>query len=403
MKYFYTAKKTDGTEHSGTIEAADRTGFFGEFKKLNEQLVTIKEESQSKFKKLNFNISFSRIKIIDKIVFARNLAGMLEAGLSLSRAITVSERQTKNPKLKAIFVDLNANISAGKTFHESMALHTDIFPPIFISMARAGEESGNLAESLRQVSNQMEKSYQIKKKVKGAMIYPGIILSIMVLIGVLMMIFVVPRLTKTFKDMKTELPGSTKLVIWLSDFLSNHYITGIAIVVGAIFGLIYASKTKKGKRVIDFCVLKIPVVNTIVKESNSAQTARTLSSLLTAGVDLLVAVKITGEVLQNSYFKEVLEKTEGIVERGQPLSTVFEKEEKLFPIFVSEMMNVGEETGKLATMLVGVANFYENEVEQKTKDMSTIVEPFLMVIIGLSVGFFAVSMITPMYSVMNNI
>ncbi len=403
MKFAYTAKKSDGTEHSGTIEAADRTGFFGEFRKLDEQLVTVKEESQSKFKKLNISFSFNRIKMIDKIIFARNLAGMLEAGLSLSRAITVSERQTKNPKLKAIFTDLNANISSGKTLHEAMSIHSDIFPPIFISMAKAGEESGNLAESLKQIANQMEKSYQIKKKVKGAMIYPGIILSVMVVIGVLMMIFVVPRLTKTFIDLKTDLPGSTKFVIWLSNFLSNHYITGIAIVVAAIFGIIYASKTKGGKRVIDFCILKVPVVGTIVKESNSAQTARTLSSLLTAGVDLLVAVKITGEVLQNSYFKDVLEKTEGIVEKGQPLSTVFEKEEKLFPIFVSEMMNVGEETGKLATMLVGVANFYENEVEQKTKDMSTIVEPFLMVIIGLSVGFFAVSMITPMYSVMNNL
>lgn len=403
MKFAYISKKSDGTEHTGTIEAADRTGFFGEFKKLNEQLITVKEESVTKFKKLNLNFDFSRIKIIDKIVFARNLAGMLEAGLSLSRAITVSERQTKNKKLKEIFTDLNANIASGKTFHEAMSLHSDVFPPIFISMARAGEESGNLAESLKQVSNQMEKNYLIQKKVKGAMIYPGIIMSIMVVIGVLMMIFVVPRLTKTFTDLKTELPGSTKFVIWMSNFLTNHYITGIVIIVAAVFGIYYASKTKAGKRVIDFCVLKIPVVSTIIKESNAARASRTLSSLLSAGVDLLVAVKITGEVLQNSYFKEVLEKTEAVVEKGQPLSTVFEKEEKLFPIFVSEMMNVGEETGKLATMLVGVANFYENEVEQKTKDMSTIVEPFLMVIIGLSVGFFAVSMITPMYSVMNNL
>ncbi len=403
MKFTYTAKQVDGSVHSGTIEANDKSGFYAEFRKLNEQILEVNEVIENKFKKINFNISFSRIKIIDKIVFARNLSGMLEAGLSLSRAITVSERQTRNPKLKKIFIDLNADVSAGKTFHEALAVHNKIFPPIFISMVRAGEESGNLAESLKQVSNQMEKSYLIKKKVKGAMMYPGIILCIMAIIGVLMMVFVVPRLTKTFKDMKTELPGSTKFVIWLSDFLSNHYVLGLGIVFAAIFGIIYASKTKIGKRVIDFCILKIPVISTIVKESNSAQTARTLSSLLSAGVDLLVAVKITGEVLQNSYFKEVLQKTEVIVGKGQPLSTVFEKEEKIFPIFVSEMMNVGEETGKLATMLVGVANFYENEVEQKTKDMSTIIEPFLMVIIGLSVGFFAVSMITPMYSVMNNI
>lgn len=387
----------------GIIEANDRTAFFAEFKKTEEQLLSVKEVSESKFAKLNFKISFNRIKIMDKIIFARNLSGMLEAGLSLSRAITVSERQTRNPKLKQIFTDLNTNVSAGKSFHESLAMHGDIFPQLFISMVRAGEESGNLVESLKQVSSQMEKNYEIQKKVKGAMIYPTIILSIMLIIGALMMIFVVPRLTKTFADLKTELPASTKFVIWVSDFLSNHYILGIGIIIFAILTVFYASKTKGGKKVIDFVILKIPIISTIVKESNSARTARTLSSLLSAGVDLLVAVKITGEVLQNSFYKSVLVKTEEIVSKGQPLSTVFEKEEKLYPVFVSEMMNVGEETGKLATMLVGVANFYENEVEQKTKDMTTIVEPFLMVIIGLSVGFFAVSMITPMYSVMNNI
>jgi type IV pilus assembly protein PilC len=249
----------------------------------------------------------------------------------------------------------------------------------------------------------MEKNYLIQKKVKGAMMYPGIILTVMIIIGILMMILVVPRLTKTFTDLKTPLPGSTKFVIWLSDFLSHQYILGLGIVFAIILGIYYASKTIAGKRAIDWCVLKIPVISLIIKESNSARTARTLSSLLTAGVDLLVAVKITGEVLQNSLYKDVLKRTEAVVEKGQPLSSVFEKEEKLYPIFVSEMINVGEETGKLATMLVGVASFYENEVEQKTKDMATIIEPVLMVFIGLSVGFFAVSMITPMYSVMNNL
>lgn len=403
MKFAYTAKKSDGTNYSGTIEAPDRSGFYSEFKKLGDQLVHVKEVAKGKFSNLNFSIDFSRIKIMDKIVFARNLSGMLEAGLSLSRAISVSERQAKNAKLKKIFIDINADISAGKSFNEALAVHGDTFPPIFISMTKAGEESGNLADSLKQIANQMEKNYLIQKKVKGAMLYPGIILSVMVVIGILMMILVVPRLTKTFTDLKTELPSSTKFVIWLSNFLNNHYVVGIIAIVVGLVALYYSSKTKGGKKVIDFCVLKIPVISTIIKESNAARMSRTLSSLLTAGVDLLVAVKITGEVLQNSYFKDVLKRTEGIVEKGQPISTLFEKEQKLFPIFVSEMMNVGEETGKLATMLVGVANFYENEVEQKTKDMSTIIEPFLMVIIGLSVGFFAVSMITPMYSVMNNI
>jgi type II secretory pathway component PulF len=174
-------------------------------------------------------------------------------------------------------------------------------------------------------------------------------------------------------------------------------------VITGITGFIYALKTKVGRRAFDFIVLRLPVISVIIKETNAAYTTRTLSSLLAAGVDLLQAVRITGEVLQNSYYKEVMVKTEQVVEKGEALSTVFVNESRLYPVFVGEMISVGEETGKLASMLIGVASFYENEVEQKTKDLSTIIEPILMVVIGGAVGFFAVSMITPMYSVMNNL
>lgn len=404
MKFKYTAKKENGDQYDAVMDAIDRADFYRKLRPSGDTLVFVEEVKEHKGWNVEINLSFlNRVKMMDKITFARNVGSMLEAGLSLSRALNVIERQTKNLKLRNIYKNLNQNISAGKTFYESLAAEPKIFSTLFVSMVKAGEEGGNLAESLKHLGLQMEKTYLIQKKVKGAMIYPGVILTVMILIGVLMMIVVVPNLAKTFAELNTTLPLSTRIIIGISNFAANHYIFLLLIVAAIITSVIIFARSFIGRRAIDFLVLRIPVVGTIVKESNAARTARTLSSLLSSGVDLVTTVHITGEVLQNSYYKKVLERTEKIVEKGEPLSTIFEQEEKLYPIFVGEMISVGEETGKLASMLMGVATFYENEVEQKTKDMSTIIEPFLMVIIGAAVGFFAVSMIAPLYSVMNNI
>ncbi len=401
MKFSYTAINKEGQKYASVMEANSKADFFLELKKTGDVLVTV-QEAKAKTG-LNMNISIDRVTMMDKIIFARNLANMLEAGLALSRAINVMERQTKNQKLKKTYASLNEAIASGKSFHQALEMHPHIFSNLVVSMVKVGEEGGNLADTLRQVALQMEKNYTLRKKIKGAMMYPSVIIGVMCVIAVLMMIFVVPGLTKTFEELKVPLPASTRVVIFVSNFASNHYIAALAMLIMAIIGAIYAVRTTWGKRAVDFISLHIPVISTIIKEGNSAQTSRTLASLLSSGVDLLLAVKICGDVLQNSYYKDVLKRSEAVVEKGEPLSSIFIKEEKLFPIFVGEMINVGEETGRLAAMLVGVATFYENEVEQKTKDLSTIIEPILMVIIGAAVGFFAISMIKPIYSIMNNI
>lgn len=403
MKFKYSAINKEGQTYEGVKEAPDKFTFYRNLKKDGESIVWVKEVNSS-LSSFNFNFSlFGGIKMHDKILFARNLGGMLQAGLPLSRALLVLERQTTNKSLKATYAALNASISAGKSFHQAMAEFPKIFNTLFVSMVKAGEEGGNLASSLKQIALQTEKTYLIQRKVRGAMIYPGIIVSVMIVIGILMMIFVVPSLTATFQSLNAPLPTSTKIVLGLSNFLKNNYILALLIVIVVALVTYFSARTKKGKRFIDFFVLHIPVISTIVKETNAARTTRTLSSLLSSGVDLVLATQITGEVLQNSYYKEILQETEKRVEKGEPISTLLLEKTRFYPIFVGEMINVGEETGRLAEMLLEVATFYEGEVEEKTKDMSTIIEPFLMVFIGLAVGFFAVSMITPLYSVMNNI
>lgn len=404
MNFSYTAINKEGQKYTGTLEAQSKSDFYAQIKKTGDSLVSVKAQGKSGLSSFNIQLTFlDRIKMLDKITFARNLGNMLDAGLELSRALSVMERQAGSPKLKAIYKKVGESISEGKSFHEALELHPKAFSKLVVAMVKVGEEGGNLASTLQQVALQMEKSYQLKKKIKGAMMYPSVIIGVMVVIAILMMIYVVPGLTKTFTELKVPLPASTQLVINVSDFMSNNSILTFAILIAMIISFIMLLRTKIGKRAFDYIVLKIPVVSTIIKEGNSAQMSRTLSSLLSSGVDLVMAVRITGEVLQNSYYKDVLIKSEKIVEKGDPLSTVFMAEQKLFPIFVGEMMNVGEETGRMAPMLVGVATFYENEVDQKTKDLSTIIEPVLMVFIGSAVGFFAISMIKPIYSIMNNV
>ncbi len=306
-------------------------------------------------------------------------------------------------RFKEVVLSLEETIRKGGTLSQALSNYTAIFSPLFVSMVKAGEESGGLADALLVVGNQMEKSYLLIKKVRGALIYPAIIVLAMLTIGVLMLIYVVPTLTSTFKELKVELPLATRIVIAVSDFLKNDTLLFLAGVILFVGGIIAFGRTEVGKKMFDFISIRIPIIGTIVQETYAARTARTIASLLSAGVPVIESLKITEDVLSNGYYKAVLAEAQKKVEKGAPMSEAFLAHENLYPILVGEMMTVGEETGETSGMLQKLAVFYEDEVEQKTKDMSTIIEPFLMIFIGVTVGFFALAMISPTYSLMNNV
>ncbi|MSU73862.1 type II secretion system F family protein [Candidatus Kaiserbacteria bacterium] len=404
MKFTYTAEKSDGEVYKGVAEAADRFELYGIVRQEGGKIISLDESDANSWRSMAYwNAKISRVSEYEKILFARNLGAMLGAGLALARALAVIERQTKNPKMSLVISQISSDVRRGETLHQALAKFPRVFPKLFVAMVRAGEEGGDLSSSLAVTSNQMERMYDLKKKIRGALIYPCIILIAIFGIGIVMMIEVVPTLAQTFKEMNATLPTSTQIVIGISDFLVQYTVVAVGGMVGIAVLLYVIAHTSWGKRGLDFFFVHLPLIGTMVREVNAARTARTLASLLSSGVDVITSLEIASEVVQNSYFQKVIKDASTAVGAGQPLSAAFMRREDLYPAFVGEMMAVGEETGQVAEMLKRLAVFYEEEVDRKTKDMSTIIEPFLMLIIGGAVGFFAVSMITPIYQLSENI
>ncbi len=403
--FIFKAKKPTGETYSSERDAVDRYEIYKLIRESGDEVLDVAEKKSAGHFNLKLSLSnlTKKVKIIEKINFARNLGAMLEAGLPLSRALSVLERQAHNKTFKNILASIISEINRGVTLAEALEKHDRVFPQLFISMVRAGEQSGTLADALRVIGVQMDASYTLERRIKGALIYPCVILFAMVIIAVLMFIFVIPTLLKTFTELHVQLPFATRVILYISEAIQHQ---GLLVLLGfliVVAGFYWMAKQSWGKSMLHSLVLKFPIIGSLAQEVNTARTARTLSSLLNSGVNVIESVNITATVIQNVHFRAVLVEASESIRKGDSMSKIFAKYDKLYPVFFAEMMSVGEETGKTSEMLLGVAHYYESDVEQKTKDMSTVIEPFLMLMIGAGVGFFAVAMISPMYSLVNAI
>ncbi|KKW02016.1 MAG: Type IV pilin [Parcubacteria group bacterium GW2011_GWA1_49_11] len=400
--YKYKAKNKEGEVYERTLEAESRFDLYGVIREEGGSLVSIREAKS--FAVLSFLGSiFGGIKTHQKITFAKNLGLMMKAGLPVTRALSVMGRQSKSKPLKKLLSDLETDVSHGKTLSESLGRWPKVFSHLFVSMVKAGEESGNVSGSLGIVASQMEKSYLLAKKVRGALIYPAVIISVMIVLAILLLIFMVPTLTATFEGLGIKLPLATRVLIYSSNFLVANTIAVLAGIILLAVSAVLFWRSRIGQNFVDVVSVHIPVIGGMIKEFESARSARTLSSLLSAGVEIIVALDATIDVLQNHLYKNVLARVRVVIEKGEPMSAVFIEHEHLYPLFVGEMVAVGEETGKISEMLMSVADYYEEEVDQKTKNLSTIIEPVLMIIIGIGVGIFAISMLAPTYSLVDYI
>ncbi len=399
MLYKFKAARKNGEKYDGQMEAPDKLTLARSLRTQGDILISVKEK-----KKDGMSFSFlTRIKTTDLINMCRNMAGLMQAGVALARSIEILEKQSTNVKMKAIFHSIFENIKAGGNLSDALAKHPKVFDNLFISMMRAGEESGNLVGTLREVETHLERSYNLKRKIKGAMTYPMVIIGAMGIIGILMMKFVVPNLLKVFVEFDVDMPLPTKIVLWLANTINDNFIALVVGIVVIVFTIYKVTKLPKVKQFLSIAIVKLPAIGTIAKQTLTARTARTLASLLKSGVSVTRSLEITRDVIGNLQYKAVMEEALRDIQKGSPLSSAFQNHSNLYPIMMGDMIEVGEESGKVGDMLIDVANFYEDEVDQKTKNLSTIVEPMLMLLIGGAVGFFAVAMMTPMYKMMENV
>jgi len=404
-KFLYAAKNYEGETKTGELEAKDEQDLAQQLKADGFLVTSVKEiEGGDDGKvKIAFFDRFSKVALKDKMMFARNLSVMIASGLTVAKSIKNLSEQTKNKQFQKILLGINEDVKTGKTLSESMAKYPGVFNDLFVNMVKIGETGGNLDETLNIIATQLEKEHALLSKVRGAMMYPAVILVAMGGVGVLMLTYILPQLTGVFKDMDVELPASTQIIIGASDFMQHHsLIVMVSIVVLAIL-IKMGLKTKAGKKFVSYIAIKFPAVNNIVIKTNCARFSRIYSSLLKSGVTSLNALKIVGNTLANFYYKEAIAEAVKEIQKGVDLSKIIERYPDIFPVLVRQMLEVGEQTGETEAILLKMAEFYEEEVNQATKNISSIVEPILMLFMGVAVGFFAVSMLQPMYGLMENI
>lgn len=341
---------------------------------------------------------FSRVPVAQKLFFVQQLSIMVKTGISLAVALKTLSQQTANRPLRRILADIQSEVERGNTFAHGLERHRAVFGDLFISMIAGGEASGKLEEVLSQLFLQLKRDHALTAKVRGAMIYPSVILTAMVGVGIMVMIFVVPNLLTIFEEMDVPLPIATRILITVSKFLT-HY--GVYVTIGVIAlaaGCGYVVHLPGGRYAWHWLVLKLPVAGTIIKKINIARFCRTFSSLLKTDIAVIRSFEITADVLGNELYRRLLREGKEKVKRGMSIRESLSSDLQLFPPVVIQMVAVGEETGALDSVLEESAEFYENDVDQTMTSLPTLIEPILMVILGIAVGGMAVAVLMPMYS-----
>lgn len=397
-KYTYTALSADNKTLSGTLEAEDRAAVLAALAKQKVKPVSIHEEIEGT-KGLNLNPfgGGAKVKSKDLVIFTRQLSTMVSAGVPLLRALTTLQTQSESKGLKVVLGVINKDVQGGMSLGDAFAKHPNVFSDIYVNMVRAGEAGGILDDILKRLAVQQEKNDTMKHKIKGAMTYPMVLISITFIAFFGLMLFVVPQIGKIIKDVggpDAELPALTQVMLSVSEFMQNQWYIIVAVVIGGIFLFKRYIKTPKGKSQFHHIVIRIPTIGGVVRKVAVARFSRTFASMMGAGVNVLEALKVTGRAIGNAAYQEEIEKAAEAVKNGKPLSEALSGS-KLFPGIIPQMLAVGEETGETATVLIKVADFYEEEVDTTIDSLSSILEPVMIVIMGTMVGLIAASVIGP--------
>lgn len=401
----YTATGPDQKQHSGSLEASDENSARGSLVRLHLKPIVIRKVSKKKGEiSLPFlSKSGAKVKPKDLVIFTRQLATMINAGVPLVRSLATMQAQTESESLKVHLTQISKDVEGGMAFADALEKHSMIFNPIYVNMVRAGEAGGILDEILKKLAIQQEKDAAIRAKFKSAMTYPIVLITITALVFIALMTVVVPKIGTIIADLTNgELPTMTKVMLNISHFMLDFWYIHLLVIFGGSFYLRKFLKTDKGREKKDKLLLKLPGINIIVMKIIVARFSRIFASLMGAGVSVLDSLEITSKAIGNVVVEKELKLAAKDVANGQQLSTSL-AQSKVFPPIVSQMMGIGEETGQSDTVLVKVADFYEEEVDAAVDGLSSILEPLLIVVMGGMVGLIAASVIGPISSLANKI
>jgi type IV pilus assembly protein PilC len=400
--FAFKALDLAGASTRGEIEAGDKQAVAAQLR--SKGLIVVDIEELVPASAGDILARFKRVKADELVIATRQLSTMVNSGMSLLRSLYVIEEQTENDKLREIFVDVRKDVEAGLALSDALRKHPDIFNDLYVAMVQAGETGGILDNTLVRVAEQLEKDAALRRQIKAAMVYPTMIASFAFIVLFALVAFLVPVFEKIFKDFGGDLPAITKFTVWLSHLATERFYVIFAVIFGTVWAFRTWKNSETGRMQWDRLKLKFPMkIGDIVQKVALARFSRTFSGLIAAGVPMLEAIDITGKTSGNKVIEKAMDDVRDSVKKGGSLTAPMMEVPEAFPIMVTQMIGVGEETGALETMMTKVADFYEEQVEAAVKALTSILEPIMIVVVGAIVGFIVIAMYLPMFKVYDQI
>jgi type II secretory pathway component PulF len=400
MRLYYRAVTQDGKTIRGLIDARDIKEAATYLRK--HQLVPVKIIPETKKGIAKYFPFLRKTSSNDLVFFTRQLASMIMSGLTLIQALTILRNQMQNQAMAEVVEGIISDVEDGKSFSSALSKFPNVFSPIYIALIKTAESSGLLDKVLARLADNLEKNQKLRRTIRGALMYPMIIVIMMLVVTTVMMIFVIPQLTTMYTNLNVELPLTTQVVIAMSDFVSNYWYIVLAVSAGTVYYIRNWYKKPAGRKTIDGYMLRLPIFGKLMQQSMMAEFTRTFSLLVSSGSLVVESLMKSSDIVNNVLYKEAIQLVAKRVEKGIDIGDAMEAS-PLFPPMVVEMTKIGGETGKLDESLLKASEYFEREVEESVKVMTTLLEPIIMIILALGVGFLIIAIITPIYNLISQI
>jgi len=398
--FVYTALDPNGKTVKGKTEAESESLLLSKLHEQNYHILSVNEEKARATKANNVPSAGKKVKLKNMVIFSRQFATMIDAGIAIVRCLDILESQTKDPVLKSVIAQCKKDVKGGMSLTDAFSKHPNVFSRLYVNMVKAAETGGILDKILDRLATFLETEQEVRSKIKSAMIYPILVLVFAFLMVIALFLFVLPKFKEIFDSMSVELPAATSMLFGISTVMSSYWYMGLAVGIGGYLAYKWYSKTDTGAWQIDMMKLKFPVIGELVQKMSISRFSRTFATLIHSGVPMMRSLEIVAETSGNRVISHAIDSARNAIREGQKISTPL-AQSGLFPQMVTHMIDVGEETGRLSEMLTKVSDFYDQEVENAVKALTSLIEPCLIVVMGSIVGFIAISIMTPIFKLIS--